>query len=82
MNWIQKLFRRKNINEPKDSALNKRNVEIINFKNVMIQMRWPTYGGDLIETDTVKVPIGLTEDEEKKFIDEYVWDNWYFLYGY
>ncbi len=72
MNWIQTLF---NGNCQPNSTASE-------FKEVKIQMRWSSFDEDIIETDTVKVPVGLTEWEENKFIDAYVYDNWHFAHGY
>lgn len=52
------------------------------FKEVEIEIRWNTQGDDIVETDVVKMPNGLTKEEEDKFINEYIYDNWHFLHGY
>ena len=45
MNWIQKLFRSKKVDKPKDSALNKHNV----IKSVCVHLR----GSIIIKDDVV-----------------------------
>lgn len=51
-------------------------------KKVKIKIEWQTFGDPIIEIDELDVPIGLTDTEEKEFIDKFVSDKYDFLYGY
>lgn len=50
-------------------------------KKVEIKITYPSFMEDIVETVTIDVPMGLTEEEEDKFIDEVVERDYAYLYG-
>ena len=51
-------------------------------KVVKIKISYPDQYENIIEEVSIDVPIGLSEEDEDKFIDEVVDRDYRFLYGY
>jgi len=49
-------------------------------KTIKIIIKWP-YIDDIIEEHDIEVPIGLSEEEENKYIDDIIERDYAHLYG-
>jgi len=77
MHWLENILKKK-----KPLSTIEKGQSYLTTKNVKIKITYRNFLEDIIEEVSVQVPVNLTEEEENKFIDNFVDNNYSFLYGY
>ena len=55
--------------------------ERVDMKIVKVKIKYPYQFEEIVEEVDINVPIGLSEEEEDKFIDDVIERDYAYLYG-